>query len=82
MYIKFGAILLLVNIWTVLHGTSAFTPTKNLKLLSQFFDYEFDEYKTNSETYTHEDILRRGLVRSIAKYFRSKQDDSKLNSQK
>jgi hypothetical protein len=79
MHIKYAALLILVNISSILQRTSAFTPTKNMKLLSQFLDYEFDEHKTNSETFTHEDILRRGLARSIAKYFRARQAESKLS---
>ena len=52
-----------------------FTPTQNVKLLTEYFDKLIDTQNLGSvsETLTHADILRIGLVRAVAKYFKAKQ---------
>lgn len=52
-----------------------FTPTQNVKLLTEYFDKLIDTENLGSvsETLTHAEILRVGLVRAVAKYFKAKQ---------
>lgn len=65
-------LLLIACCLFVCQDVGAFTPSKNLELLTEIVDYELDE-KAISTTLTHMDIFRRGLVRSLAKYFADKQ---------
>jgi hypothetical protein len=54
-----------------------FTPDKIIEYMSEFFEQNMMANDPNhkvSETLTHTDILKRGLIRSITKYFIEKQE--------
>ena len=50
-----------------------FTPTRNLQLLTELIDESLDE-KPQTNTLTHTEILRKGVLKSIVKYFKHKQE--------
>lgn len=58
--------------------TNSFTPSKNLQILTEFIDHELEKSTSVSKTLTHMDILKKGLVRSVAKYFGEKQENKKI----
>lgn len=62
-------------IFFVAQLSNGFTPSKNMELLTEIVDFDLEE-KSISETHTHVDILRKGLIRSITKYFNEKQQKS------
>lgn len=63
---------LLVMIALVSVLVQAFTPSRNMELLTEVINFDLDE-KPASATLTHMDILQRGLVRSLTKYFAESQ---------
>ena len=73
--VNFAVYLAVAMIVARLGSVHLFTPTQNVKLLTEYFDKLIDKENLGSvsETMTHVDILRIGLVRSVSKYFKAKQ---------
>lgn len=53
--------------------SNGFTPSRNLEILSEFIDFQLENATSVSETLTHMDILEKGFLKSIEKYFKQNQ---------
>lgn len=58
-----------------------FTPSKRFEFLTEIIDFDLDE-KPISDTLTHMDILRKGLIRSLTRYFAENQQKFSSNPEK
>jgi hypothetical protein len=73
-------VLMLCLTWC---GISAFTPSRNVKLLEKLLDSELESgahVERVSETITHAEITRTGMIKSVAKYFIEKQKSQNNSS--
>ena len=63
---------ILLLLYVVVSLSTAFTPSRNMELLTELIDLDLDE-KPIARTFTHMDIVRMGFVRSITNYFAQSQ---------